>query len=307
MLWTWTELLQATGGNLHGPVPGEGVSGISIDTRTLHAGDLFIALAGDPGPRFTATTRSDRDGHDYLPAAFRAGAPAALVAKATLLLEHPGVVVADTLDALWAMARHRRAQLSATVVAVTGSSGKTTTKSLLAAALRAWAEPGSLNNHLGVPLSISRTPSATQTAVYEIGTNHPGEIAPLSRLARPQVAIVLNVHPAHIGNFRNIGDLTQEKLSIADGLIAGGVLVREVDKSVDQQVMARAAISLAQEMGMYVVAEEVETEGEANWLRDAGVGCMQGYLFGAPTVTPDFRSFRHGRSALAEGGGKDAH
>ena len=78
-----------------------------------------------------------------------------------------------------------------------------------------------------------------------------------------------------------------------------GVLVREVDRLPDQQVMARSAIALAQEMGMYVVAEEVETEGEANWLREAGVGCMQGYLFGAPTVTPDFRAFRHGRPNLS--------
>lgn len=80
-----------------------------------------------------------------------------------------------------------------------------------------------------------------------------------------------------------------------------GVLVREVDKSADQQAMARAAIAMAQEMGMYIVAEEVETEAEANWLREAGVGCMQGYLFGAPTVTPDFRAFRHGRPNLSVG------
>ena len=77
-----------------------------------------------------------------------------------------------------------------------------------------------------------------------------------------------------------------------------GVLVREVDKLPDQQIMTRAAIAVAQEMGMYIVAEEVETEGEANWLREAGVGCMQGYLFGAPTVTPDFRAFRNGRPNL---------
>lgn len=83
-----------------------------------------------------------------------------------------------------------------------------------------------------------------------------------------------------------------------------GVLVREVDRLPDQQVMARAAIALAQEMEMYVVAEEVETEGEANWLREAGVGCMQGYLFGAPTVTPDFRAFRHGRPNLSGDPGK---
>jgi EAL domain-containing protein (putative c-di-GMP-specific phosphodiesterase class I) len=80
-----------------------------------------------------------------------------------------------------------------------------------------------------------------------------------------------------------------------------GVLVREVDRLPDQQALVRAAIAMSQEMGMYVVAEEVETEGEANWLREAGVGCLQGYLFGAPTVTPDFRAFRHGRSTLTGG------
>jgi len=84
-----------------------------------------------------------------------------------------------------------------------------------------------------------------------------------------------------------------------------GVLVREVDRSPDQQTMARAAAGLARDLGMYVVAEEVETEGEANWLRDAGVGCMQGYLFGAPTVTPDFRAFRHGRPNLGMQGAGD--
>lgn len=80
-----------------------------------------------------------------------------------------------------------------------------------------------------------------------------------------------------------------------------GALVREVDRLPDQQALVRAAIAMSQEMGMYVVAEEVETEAEANWLREAGVGCLQGYLFGAPTVTPDFRAFRHGRSALSGG------
>lgn len=82
-----------------------------------------------------------------------------------------------------------------------------------------------------------------------------------------------------------------------------GVLVREVDRLPDQQALVRAAIAMAQEMGMYVVAEEVETEAEANWLREAGVGCLQGYLFGAPTVTPDFRAFRHGRPVLSDGAG----
>lgn len=231
MLWTREELLSATSGREVRAHGGEtldsGVDGISIDTRSLVGHDLFIALSGDPGDRFQASSRSSRDGHDFLEAAAAAGATAALVHRQVTAAPIPLVEVADTLDGLWDLGRFRRSQLSAdsAVVAVTGSSGKTTAKSFLRAALGAWAESGSLNNHLGVPLSLARTPRSATTAVYEIGTNHPGEIAPLSQLARPNVAIVLNVQSAHIGNFGGFAALRTEKLSIASGIEPEGTLV----------------------------------------------------------------------------------
>ena len=220
-LWRWSELCAAVGAPV---TDGPDIDGIAIDSRTLTGGELFIALPGDPGPRFHVSQRSERDGHDYVGVAFEAGAAGALVHK-DVPDGMPCIRVDDTIDALWDLARAARARLTGRVVAVTGSSGKTTVKSFMAQALAAFSTPGSLNNHLGVPLSLARTPIDTRFAVYEIGTSHPGEIAPLARLASPDVAVVLNVHPAHIEYFADIGALTREKLSIADGLPSGGTLV----------------------------------------------------------------------------------
>lgn len=221
LLWRWSELCDALGAP---PQTGPDVSGIGIDTRTLQPGELFVALSGDPGPRFNVSHRSSRDGHDYLDAAFGAGAAGALVHRAVHRAE-PCIRVEDTLDGLWNLGRAARQRFQGRVAAITGSSGKTTAKTFLAAALDAFATPGSLNNHLGVPLSLARTPRDGTFAVYEVGTNHPGEIEPLARLASPDVAIVLNVHQAHIEFFDGLDALRREKLSIARGLRAGGILV----------------------------------------------------------------------------------
>ncbi len=220
-LWRWAEVCAAVGAPL---ADGPDIDGVSIDSRTLTGGELFIALPGDPGPRFHVGRRSERDGHDYVRVAFDAGAAGALVQRDARGGD-PCIPVRDTIDALWDLARAARERLAGRVVAVTGSSGKTTVKTFIAHALDAFSTPGSLNNYLGVPLSLARTPADTRFAVYEIGTNHPGEIAPLARLAAPDVAVVLNVHPAHIEYFEDIGALAREKLSIADGLRAGGTLV----------------------------------------------------------------------------------
>ena len=221
ILWTWPELCKAVGADA---VDGPAVRGIDIDSRKLAPGELFVALNGDPGPRFPGARPSPRDGHDFLEAAFAAGAAGALVHR-DAPGEGPRLVVGDTLDGLWDLGRAARARSMARVAAITGSSGKTTVKTFLAQALGAFATGGSLNNHLGVPLSLARTPADARFAVYEIGTNHPGEIAPLSRLARPDVAVVLNVHPAHIEFFEGIDALRREKLSIAEGLDPRGTLV----------------------------------------------------------------------------------
>jgi len=226
-LWRWPELCAALGLPV---VDGPDVSGVTIDSRLARAGDLFIALTGDPGPRFNPSYRSDRDGHDFVEAAVANGAVGVLVHDRR---ERPiaQLQVADTLDALWVLGRAARARLACPVVAVTGSSGKTTCKTFLAAALGAFATEGSLNNHLGVPLSLARTPRDAPAAVYEIGTNHPGEIAPLSELVRPDVAVVLNVHPAHRENFPDMAELQVEKLSLYKGLNDKGHLV--IEESLD--------------------------------------------------------------------------
>ena len=222
-LWTWVELCRAL---RLAETPGPDVGGVCIDSRRARPGDLFIALTGDPGPRFNPSRRSERDGHQFIDAAIEAGAVGVL-AHDGVERNVPQLQVADTLDGLWRLAAAARSRLDCPVVAVTGSSGKTTTKSLLAAALGAFCTEGSLNNHLGVPLSLIATPADASAAVYEIGTSHPGEIAPLSELARPDVAIVLNVHPAHVEYFRDLDDLREEKLNIYNGLGVEGHLIIE--------------------------------------------------------------------------------
>ena len=207
------DLADATAGRLLDATALSAVTGISIDSRTCKPGDLFIALAGDPGPRFNTSSPGSRDGHEFVSAARAAGAVACLV-QGERDASGARIEVADTLDALWALGHAARERLTGDVFAVTGSSGKTTAKGFLAAATQGFASAGSLNNFWGVPLSLARTPADAAAAVYEIGTNAPGEIAPLTGLVQPTVAMLLNVHPAHIGNFLDMVELTKEKLSI---------------------------------------------------------------------------------------------
>ena len=220
-LWQWSEICAALQVAARA---GPDISGLTIDSRRVTPGDLFVALPGDPGPRFAASSRSDRDGHDFVADAFRRGAAGALVHRAGAY-PGPTLTVPDTLDGLWELARASRARLACPVVAVTGSSGKTTCKTLLAAALDAYATEGSQNNHIGVPLSLARASRGSRSVILELGMNHPGEIAPLARLARPDVAVVLNVQDAHRENFADPDGIRMEKLSITAGLAPGGTLV----------------------------------------------------------------------------------
>ena len=203
---------------------GPDIFGVAIDSRLTEPGDLFVALPGDPGPRFQPSARSPRDGHDYAKHAVDNGAVAVL-AHRDGDFGVPVLKVEDTLDGLWDLGRAARRRLDGPALAVTGSSGKTTFKSFAAKTLEAFATSGSLNNHIGVPLSLARTPRDANGAVYEVGTNHPGEIEPLARLAAPDVAVLLNVHPAHIENFGTLEAIRREKVSIARGLRPAGVFV----------------------------------------------------------------------------------
>ncbi len=191
------------------------ITGVSIDTRTLQPGDLFVALS------------DARDGHDFVTAAFGRGAAAALVRSSYVRNPGDGILlrVGDPLDALEALGRAARSRLSrdARVLAVTGSAGKTTTKELLRVALSAigptHASEKSYNNHWGVPLTLARMPAETRFGVFEIGMNHAGEIKPLSKLVRPHVAIVTTVGSAHLENFPDgEAGIARAKAEIFNGL-----------------------------------------------------------------------------------------
>ncbi|MBA59025.1 MAG: hypothetical protein CMQ40_07615 [Gammaproteobacteria bacterium] len=198
--------------------------GVSIDSRTLRPGDLFIALSGNSGSNFAEAGNVFRDGHDFIGDAINSGAAAVMSSRGEPD-QYESIQVSDTFSGLWDLGRAGRARMQAPVIAITGSNGKTTARgwlqSLLEKTTNVHGSQNSLNNHWGVPLSLSRTPRQSEAAVFEIGTNHSGEIAVLSDLVAPDVAILLNVDSAHIGNFENMEALEREKLSIASGLKSG--------------------------------------------------------------------------------------
>ena len=219
-LWTAAEAVAATGG----ATPRDwAASGVSIDTRTLRPGDLFIAL------------QAARDGHDFVAQALEKGATAALVSRVPdgVAPDAPLLLVDDVQAALEALGRAGRDRCGARVVAVTGSVGKTSTKEMLAVALRGQgcvhASVASYNNHWGVPLTLARMPRDTDFAVIEIGMNHPGEIGPLARMARPHVALITTVAPAHLEAFDSVEAIAREKAAILEGLEPGGTAVLNAD------------------------------------------------------------------------------
>lgn len=225
-LWTWSELSQL--GNVS-KKSGPAISGVCIDSRLVQKGDLFVALSGDPGPRFHSSVDNPRDGHEFIPFALEGGASAVMLSDRSSANSYPSIQVSDTLDGLWSLGEAAVLRCPGKRIAITGSAGKTTLRSWLmqglAGQFKLHGSVGSLNNHWGVPLSLSRMPRESELGVFEIGTNHSGEIAPLSCLVRPHVAILLNVLPAHIGNFSSLAALEKEKRSIVDGLEDGGCLI----------------------------------------------------------------------------------
>ena len=228
-LWTAADLAAATGAGV-----GFAATGVSIDTRTLAPGDLFVALVGENG-----------DGHAFVADALAKGAAGALVHRVPQGADPVRLlVVGDTLAGLAALGAFARARFTGKVVAVTGSVGKTTTKEMLRTVL---AEAGpthaavaSYNNHWGVPLTLARTPPGAAFAVIEIGMNHAGEILPLARLARPHVAVITMIAPAHLGHLGSIEAIADEKASIMAGLEPGGVAVLPADSPQLDRLLAWA-------------------------------------------------------------------
>ena len=238
-LWTSQEAVAATGGRATRDFA---VTGVSIDTRTIGPGDLFVALA------------AARDGHDFVAQALAAGASAALVSRIPegVAPDAPLLVVPEVLSALEALGRAGRARMGGKVIGITGSVGKTSTKEMARIALagqgRIHAAEASYNNHWGVPLTLARMPADTDYAIIEIGMNHPGEIEPLARLARPHVAMITTVAAAHLEAFGAIEGIAREKGAIFRGLTQPGTAVIPVDLPVTQILR-----DLADEAGAIVI------------------------------------------------------
>jgi UDP-N-acetylmuramoyl-tripeptide--D-alanyl-D-alanine ligase len=273
MLWTSTDAATATGGR---NTTAWQADGVSIDTRTLRPGDLFVAL------------KDARDGHDFVAAALAGGAAAALVSRIPegVAPDAPLLIVPDVLAALSDLGAAARTRTTAKVIGVTGSVGKTSTKEMLRAILsrqgRTHAAEASYNNHWGVPLTLARMPADTEFAVIEIGMNHPGEIAPLARLAQLDVALITIVAAAHLEAFENIDGIAHEKAAIMDGLLPHGTAILPADLPTTPILLAKAA----------AVGARIQTFGTTPGsdyhittctLTDAAT-CIQGTRHGTPLL-----------------------
>ncbi|MDP3789453.1 MAG: UDP-N-acetylmuramoyl-tripeptide--D-alanyl-D-alanine ligase, partial [Candidatus Omnitrophota bacterium] len=231
MMFTVEEILKATKGKLLSRrAPVTAVSNVSTDSRTIKKNELFVAI---PGENF--------DGHDYIDAAIKRGAAGAVISskKAVSNLNAEGntffVAVNDTVEALGQLARFHRERFDIPAIAVTGSSGKTTTKEMIAAALSAGWHPlknsGTQNNFIGVPLTLFRLTDAYDSLVVELGTNHPGEIKRLAEISRPNIGVITNVGPSHLEYLGDINGVYRAKKELLDFLGSGDIALLNADDS----------------------------------------------------------------------------
>jgi UDP-N-acetylmuramoyl-tripeptide--D-alanyl-D-alanine ligase len=234
-LWDFSELSSALSVERDGGSDAS-ITGVSIDTRSLRPGDLFVAL------------QDQRDGHDFVAAAFKAGSAAALVSSAYSRQPGDGVLfrVPDPLEGLIALGRAARQRLGpdARIVGVTGSAGKTGTKEMLRACLArlgpTHASEKSYNNHWGVPLTLARMPRTTRFGVFEIGMNHAGEIRPLAKMVRPHAAIITTVEAVHLEHFPSVEAIADAKGEIFEGLLEGGAAIIKYDNPYASRLAAAA-------------------------------------------------------------------
>ncbi|SLN26240.1 UDP-N-acetylmuramoyl-tripeptide--D-alanyl-D-alanine ligase [Pseudoruegeria aquimaris] len=300
-LWSAQDAAKATGGQALG---GDwAVNGISIDTRSIEPGELFVAL------------KDVRDGHDFVAQALEKGAGAALVSRIPegVPEDAPLLLVTDVLAALEDLGRAGRARSRAKVIGVTGSVGKTSTKEMLRTVLerqgRVHAAEKSFNNHWGVPITLARLPEDADFAVIEIGMNHPGEIAPLSRMAAPHVALITTVAPAHMEAFDSIEGIAHEKAAIFDGLGQGGTAIYNADVAT-APILAQAAAEKAGRVLRFgrqrdadYMLEKVDLSPEATVIRARAEG--EPVLFKLSLPAPHFALNALGVLAAVEAVGGD--
>ena len=282
-LWTAFEAAAATGGALcaRGGDPGRWIAeewsahGVSIDSRSLTAGEMFVALI------------DARDGHEFVLSAFERGASAALVARAPLNAPEgaPLLVVGDTLEGLRDLARAARLRNFGKRIAVTGSVGKTSTKEMLRAAFgaagRVHASDKSFNNHWGVPLTLARMPMSADFGVFEIGMNHAGEITPLTRLVRPHVAVITTIGEAHIENLGSRENIARAKSEIFLGVEKGGVAVLPVDNDYFGLLRDLAQAAGVQRIITFGESKDADIRLDGYAMREGG-GDVSASVFGAP-------------------------
>src|SRR4051794_29256562 len=235
-LWTSSDMAAAMRATAGGALP-EAITGLSIDSRTIAPGEAYFAIKGDV-----------HDGHDFVLPALKGGAALAVVEAAQrekFPADAPLLVVDDVLAGLVDLARASRARLSAQIIAVTGSVGKTSTKEALRRVLSAQGEThasaASFNNHWGVPLSLARCPATARFAIFEIGMNHAGEIEPLVKMVRPHIAVITTVEPVHLEFFSGIEAIADAKAEIFEGLEPGGAVVLNRDNAQFERLERRAA------------------------------------------------------------------
>jgi UDP-N-acetylmuramoyl-tripeptide--D-alanyl-D-alanine ligase len=260
MKWDLSDVAAACAGAIQGSAE---VDSVAIDSRTVAPGGLFVAVLGD-----------HHDGHDFIASARSKGA-SAVVAQTGRLDDGPGVAVADTMDALRRLAEHRRSEITVPVVAVTGSSGKTTTKDLIAAALgpRTHASPNSFNNEYGVPLTVLGVPDDAHAVVIEVGSRGPGHIAHLAAAVRPDVAVITNVGRAHLETFGSVAGVADAKWELVESLRTGGVAVLPHGSDLVERETPHAVITFGEAEDADVRASQVslDSAGTATCTISAGV------------------------------------
>jgi len=264
-LWNHAEAEAATLGKATSPFT---ATGISIDTRTLKPGDLFVALKGDT-----------RDGHAFVSAALRTGAAAALVSEPEAGEgAAPLLVVAKTLRALEDLGRASRARSHGKIIGVTGSAGKTTTKEMLRLACGALGKThvsaASHNNHWGVPLSLASMPREAEFGVFEIGMNHFGEIRALVNAVKPDVALITTIAPAHLEFFGTCDAIADAKSEIFEGILPGGAAVLPADSPYLERLRARA--KQANVTRLLSFGNSVGAEGRISAVEDTADGMKVG-------------------------------
>lgn len=275
-LWTKEDVVAATAGKAEGGA--WTASGVSIDSRTLEPGDLFVAIMGE-----------NSDGHKYVEGALKKGAAAAIVSApdAAMRAAGPLVVVADTLTALEALGRAARRRAQAKVVAVTGSVGKTGTKEALRLILSeqgaTHASAASYNNMWGVPLSLARMPADTRFGIFEVGMNHPGEITPLSKLVEPFVALITTVEAVHMEFFDSVEQIADAKGEIFDGLQKGGVAILNRDNPHYERLHKKAETSGAGRIISFGEHAEAEARLDKVALKE-DCSCVSATICGRPVT-----------------------